>query len=207
MENKDKLIMVGVVIIVIYVAANMGAINSFLSMSFDKTKEDGHTRILVPEAWNLTEEYNMSDSRSNLSFTNRYVIVDVWEDWPESKITSISENRFKAMEPGGYVILNKSTLEFASMNISKEIYSNPSLDTDYHWQHIGVNYVFEKEDTNYAMQIHHFSTIDYNNESYMKEVEDRSLDLITNIHNKNYDGFFSGINHIIEGLSKFIVGM
>lgn len=193
--------MVAVVIVVLYVAANMGAVNSFLSMQFDKTKEDGHTRILVPEAWNLTEEYNMSNAKSNLSFTNNYVIVDVWEDWPENKITSVSENKFRAMEPGGYEILNKSTIKYGGNNISKEIYTNPSLDTEYHWQHIGVNYVFEKEDTNYAMQIHHFSWTDYHNESYMREVEDRSLDLITNIHNKNYDGFFSQINHAYEYLT------
>ncbi|MDO5849409.1 MAG: hypothetical protein Q4P18_07730 [Methanobrevibacter sp.] len=190
--------MVVVVIGVIYVAANMGAINSFLSLHFDKTKEDGHTRIIVPEAWNLTEEFNMSNSRSNLSFTNNYVIVDVWEDWPENKITSISENRFRTMESGNYKILNKSLVDYGGNNISKEIYSNPTLDTDTHWQHIGVNYVFEREDTNYAMQIHHFSTIDYHNESYMREVEDRSLDLITNIHNKDYNGFFSMINHGLE---------
>mgnify|MGYP004445056611 CR=1 FL=1 len=188
--------MVGVVIVVIFIAANMSTINSILSMQFDKTKEAGHTRVLVPEAWNLTEEFNRTDNKSSLAFTNDYVVVDVWEDWPEGSISSISESKFRAMEPGGYQILEQNTLDYGDDVISREVFTNPSLDTETHWQHIGVNYVFSKQDTNYSIQVHYFSWIDYNNSSYMKEVDDRVLDLISNIHNKNYNGFISGIKNI-----------
>lgn len=199
MNTKEKIILIVVIIAVIYVAANINSINNFLSMEFDKSKENEDTRIIIPESWNTTEEMNMSNqSKSNLSFTNSYVIVDVWDHWPEDNITSISENKFKSMEEGGYVILNKTTLKLDGEEISKEIFTNPSKDTNTSWQHIGVNYVFSKEDVNYAMQVHYFSWIDYHNESYMKEVDDRAEDLIANMHNKHYDGFFSGINHIYE---------
>ena len=44
------------IIIVIYLIANIGAINSFLSSSTDKNIKLDHSVIIVPEAWNTTEE-------------------------------------------------------------------------------------------------------------------------------------------------------
>lgn len=205
MNKKDMFLMVLVIIALIYVAANMSYINSCLSFQFDKTDEYGHTDIVVPEAWNLTEEFNRSDeAKSNLSFSNDYVIVDIWQDWPEDTITDISEAKFIAMEDGGYKILNKSQVKLSNINVSKEIFTNPSKDTNTSWNHIAVNYVFERQDTNYAVQVHYFSWTDYHNETYMAEVDDRVEDLIGNIHNKNYNGFFSGIYHIYEYLDNAV---
>lgn len=61
---------------------------------------------------------------------------------------------------------------------------------------MGVNYVFATEDKNYAVQIHYFTKIDYHNESYTKELDDRFEDFMANLHNKEYDGFVSVLQHI-----------
>lgn len=73
-------------------------------------------------------------------------------------------------------------------------------DNDYQWDHVGVNYVFPKEDTNYSIEVHYFTTYDYHNKTYTKELDDRIEDMIGNIHNKEYNGFFSGINKIYNYL-------
>lgn len=205
MKNRDKIISIILVIILLYIVANLGSINSFLTFSTDKTIQLNHTQIVVPEAWNTTKELNMTEkTKTPDSITNNYVIWEVWEDWPEDHITELSESKYKSMESGGYEIINKSTVELGGVNVSKEYFYNPSRDSDTQWDCMGVNYVFPKEDTNYSVQIHYFTKTDYNNSSYTKELDDRFEDFMANIHNQNYDGFFSSINKIIQYVQKNI---
>lgn len=197
MRTKDKIASIVLLIVFLYIVANLGAINSFLTFSTDKTYDVGNSQIVVPEAWNTTSELNMTDqSKTNDSITNGYVIWNVWENWPESNITSVSTERFMAMEPGGYEVINESIVELGGQNVSKQFFYVPSRDTNYTWDCIGLNYVFSKEDKNYAVQIHYFTKIDYHNESYITELDDRFEDFMANIHNKQYDGFVSALNHI-----------
>ena len=86
--------------------------------------------------------------------------------------------------------LKKENVDLGGINVSKQYYSNPSRDNDYQWDHVGVNYVFPKEDTNYSIEVHYFTTHDYNNKTYTKELDDRIEDMMGNIHNKEYNGFF-----------------
>lgn len=129
-----------------------------------------------------------------------YTIIDVWDDWPESSITDISNAKFASMESGGFKVLKKENVDLGGINVSKQYYSNPSRDNDYQWDHVGVNYVFPKEDTNYSIEVHYFTTYDYHNKTYTKELDDRIEDMIGNIHNKEYNGFISGINKIYNYL-------
>ena len=96
--------------------------------------------------------------------------------------------------------LKKENVDLGGINVSKQYYSNPSRDNDYQWDHVGVNYVFPKEDTNYSIEVHYFTTYDYHNKTYTKELDDRIEDMIGNIHNKEYNGFISGINKIYNYL-------
>lgn len=60
----------------------MSAINNFLSVHTDKTIEFGHSNIVVPEAWNTTDEVNISgQAKTDNGITNNYTIIDVWDDW------------------------------------------------------------------------------------------------------------------------------
>lgn len=205
MKNRDKLISIGIIIIFFYVVANLGSINSFLTFATDKTYNVGDSQIVVPEAWNLTSEVNMTDkAKTNDSITNQYVIWNVWEKWPENRITEISTEKFRAMEKGGYEVLNESTVTLAGINVSKQYFYNPSRDTDTIWDCIGVNYVFKHEDVNYAVQIHYFTKIDYNNQTYLKEVDDRMEDFITNIHNKQYDGFLTPLGKMVDYIRGYL---
>lgn len=104
------------------------------------------------------------------------------------------------MESGGFKVLKKENIDLGGINVSKQYYSNPSRDNDYQWDHVGVNYVFPKEDTNYSIEVHYFTTYDYHNKTYTKELDDRIEDMMGNIHNKEYNGFFSGINKIYNYL-------
>ncbi len=97
-----------------------------------------------------------------------YTIIDVWDDWPESSITDISNAKFASMESGGFKVLKKENVDLGGINVSKQYYSNPSRDNDYQWDHVGVNYVFPKEDTNYSIEVHYFTTYDYHNKTYTK---------------------------------------
>ena len=73
-----------------------------------------------------------------------YTIIDVWDDWPESSITDISNAKFASMESGGFKVLKKENVDLGGINVSKQYYSNPSRDNDYQWDHVGVNYVSQK---------------------------------------------------------------
>ena len=97
-------------------------------------------------------------------------------------IKYMCDNEFKTYK--------KENIDLGGINVSKQYYSNPSRDNDYQWDHVGVNYVFPKEDTNYSIEVHYFTTYDYNNKTYTKELDDRIEDMIGNIHNKEYNGFF-----------------
>ena len=68
--------------------------------------------------------------------------------------------------------------------------------------HVGVAYVFPKEDTNYAIEVHYFTSYDYNNKTYTKELDDRIEDMMGNIHNNVYNGFFSGLNKLYNYFFK-----
>lgn len=205
MRRKDKIISIVLLIVFIYIVCNLSAINSFLTFSTDKTFDVGNSQVVVPEAWNTTSELNMtSQAKTNDSITNRYVIWNIWENWPEDHITSLSTERFRSMQDGGYEVVNDSVVELGGQNVSRQYFYVPARDTDYVWDCMGVNYVFSKEDKNYAVQIHYFTKIDYHNQSYTKELDDRFEDFMANIHNKQYDGFISLIKHIIAFLQSSI---
>ncbi|MCR5027510.1 MAG: hypothetical protein K6A34_08760 [Methanobrevibacter sp.] len=183
-------------IILLIIAANINGINSFLSVHTDRTTNFGHSVAVVPQAWNTSEEVNLTNqSKIPNAITNKYIFIDMWDDWPESHITQISNERFSKMENGSFKVLKIENTTMSGVPVSKEYFTNPSRDNNVTWSHIGVNYVFNKEDTNYAIQVHYFTTHDYDNETFLKEVDDRVEDTMSNIHNNNYNAFISGIWH------------
>ena len=191
-----------IVIFIIIVAANINGINSFLSVNTDKTINFGHSVAVVPEAWNTTDELNLTNhSKTPHAITNKYVYMDFWDDWPEDHITSISNDRYASMENGGFKVLKTENKTMSGVPVSKEYFSNPSRNTNVTFDHVGVNYVFPKEDTNYSIQVHYFTSHDYNNETFLKEVDDRVEDDMSNIHNNNYNGFISGIRNLLNFVS------
>ena len=156
-----------IVIFIIIVATNINGINSFLSVNTDKTINFGHSVAVVPEAWNTTDELNLTNhSKTPHAITNKYVYMDFWDDWPEDHITSISNDRYASMENGGFKVLKTENKTMSGVPVSKEYFSNPSRNTNVTFDHVGVNYVFPKEDTNYSIQVHYFTSHDYNNETF-----------------------------------------
>ena len=132
MQKRDIFMSIVIAIIIIFFVANMSAINNFLSVHTDKTIEFGHSNIVVPEAWNTTDEVNLSSqAKTDNGITNNYTIIDVWDDWPESSITDISNTKFASMESGGFKVLKKENIDLGGINVSKQYYSNPSRDNDY----------------------------------------------------------------------------
>lgn len=192
-----------IVIFIIIVATNINGINSFLSVNTDKTINFGHSVAVVPEAWNTTDELNLTNhSKTPHAITNKYVYMDFWDDWPEDHITSISNDRYASMENGGFKVLKTENKTMSGVPVSKEYFSNPSRNTNVTFDHVGVNYVFPKEDTNYSIQVHYFTSHDYNNDTFLKEVDDRVEDDMSNIHNNNYNGFISGIRNLLNFVSN-----
>ena len=203
MRRNDKFRSLILILFIIFLAANINAINSFLSVQTDRTVDFGHSVAVVPQAWNTTEELNLTNqSKTPHAITNEYVYIDHWDDWPEDHITSVSDGRFASMEDGGFEVLKMENKTMSGVPVSKEYFTNPSRDNNVTWSHVGVNYVFAKEDTNYAIQVHYFTSHDYNNTTFLKEVDDRIEDDMSNIHNNQYNGFFSGIRDIFN----FITG-
>ena len=197
MRRRDIFFSIILLIVFFYIVANIGAINSLLTFSTDTTFDVGNSQIVVPEAWNTTSQVNKtSEAKTNNSITNGYVIWNIWENWPEDHITGISTEKFRAMEPGGYEVVNDSIVTLGGKNVSKQYFYVPGRDTETIWDCMGVNYVFTTEDKNYAVQIHYFTKTDYNNESYTHELDDRFEDFMANVHNKQYDGFVSILQHI-----------
>ncbi len=202
MRREDMFHVVLIIIFIIIIATNINGINSFLSVNTDKTVDFGHSVTVVPEAWNTTEELNLTNqSKTPHAITNEYVYIDHWDDWPEDHISSISHERFASMEDGGFKVLKTENSTISGVPVSKEYFTNPSRDNNVTWSHVGVNYVFPKEDTNYAIQVHYFTSHDYNNTTFLKEVDDRIEDDISNIHNNEYNGFISGIRSIYNFIS------
>lgn len=194
-----------IIVFIIFIAVNINGINSFLSFHTDKTIEFGHSVAVVPQAWNTSDEINMSDiAKTSDPISNGYVVIDHWDDWPEDRITAISEAKFRAMEDGGYKVLKNEKSTLSGVPVSKQYFSNPSRDNDKVWSHVGVNYVFPKEDTNYAIQVHYFTSHDYNNTTFLKEVDDRIEDDMSNIHNNNFNGFVSGVKFVYNLITDHI---
>ena len=192
-----------IIVFIVFIAVNINGINSFLSVNTDKTVDFGHSAAVVPQAWNTTDEINMTDmAKTPKAISNGYIVIDHWDDWPEDHITSISESKFKSMENGDYKVLKNDNSTVSGVSVSKQYFSNPSRDNDEVWNHIGVNYVFPKEDTNYSIQVHYFTSHDYNNTTFIKEIDDRVEDDMSNIHNNDYNGFVSSVWSIYD----FVVG-
>ena len=203
MRREDMLRGFFIIILILFIAVNINGINSFLSFHTDKTVDFGHSLSVVPQAWNTTDELNLTnESKTQPAITNGYVFIDHWDDWPEDTITSISEAKFRAMEDGGYKVLKNDKCTLGGMTVSKQYFTNPSRDTDTVWNPIGVNYVFSKEDTNYAVQVHYFTKQDYNNTTFLKEIDDRVEDDIANIHNNDFNGFVSSIQHGVDIIGR-----
>lgn len=205
MRKEDMLRSVLLALFIVFIAANINGINSFLSVQTDRTIDFDHSVTVVPQAWNTTDELNLTNqSKTPHAITNQYVYIDHWDDWPEDHITSISNEKFASMEDGGFEVLRIENKTMSGVPVSKEYFTNPSRDNNVTWSHIGVNYVFPKEDTNYSIQVHYFTTHDYNNETFLKEVDDRIEDDMSNIHNNEYNGFFSGIRDLYNFFADMI---
>ena len=202
MRKRDMIVSTLLTILLIYVICNMAAINSFLAFSMDKTTDAGHSEVIVPNGWNATSELNISGAKSNLSVYNGYLIWDVFEDWPEEHITNISQSKCASMEKGSYVILNTSNCTYSGEDISKQYFYNPTRDSDTQWDCIGINYVFTQDDTNYAVQVHYLTKTDYSNKTVLRDIDAMMEDFRVSIHDKNYDGFFSLLNHGYEFLNN-----
>ncbi len=191
-----------IIIFIIFIAIHINGINSFLSVNTDETIDFGHSAAVVPQAWNTTKEINMSNiAKTPEAITNGYIVIDYWDDWPEDHITSLSEAKFKDMENGNYKVLKNDNSTINGVPVSKQYFSNPSRDNDEVWNHVGVNYVFPKEDTNYTIQVHYFTSQDYNNTTFISEIDDHVKEDVNNIHNKDYNGFVSSVRHIYDAIT------
>ena len=197
MRLREKVAYILLIFILFTFVVNLGSINNFLSFQTDKTIQFDESIYVVPHHWNTTDELNISGKTGN-AMTNGYVIFDAWDDWPEDHITSISEAKFRNMEEGGYKVIKNENHTDSGVPVSKQYFSNPSKDTNTSWKHMGVNYVFHKQDKNYAIQIHYFTTHDYNNKSYTKELDDRIEDIIATMENKEYNWYVSTFNKILN---------
>ena len=205
MRRQDVIRSIILAIIIIFLAANINGINSLLSVQTDRTIDFDHSVTVVPQAWNTTEELNQTNqSKTPHAITNEYVYIDHWDDWPEDHITSISNEKFASMENGGFEVLKVENTTLSGVPVSKEYFTNPSRDNNVTWSHIGVNYVFPKEDTNYAIQVHYFTSHDYNNSTFLREVDDRIEDDMSNIHNTEYNGFISGVRDAYNFVTSHI---
>ncbi len=203
MRKEDMLRGFLIVILILFIAVNINGINSFLSFHTDKTADFGHSMTVVPEAWNTTDELNLtSEAKTQHAITNGYVFIDHWDDWPENTITSVSEAKFKDMEDGGYKVLKNDNATLSGVAVSKQYFTNPSRNNDTVWNHVGVNYVFSKEDTNYTIQVHYFTSQDYKNATFLKEIDERVEDDMANIHNKDYNEFVSGVWHAYDRIKS-----
>lgn len=202
MKDRRRLNGILLILLILFIAFNINGINSLLSGTTEKTIDFGHSTAIVPQSWNTTEELNQTDaSKTPNAITNEYIYIDHWDDWPEDHITSISQAKFKEMEKGDYKVLKNETSTLNGVTVSKQYFSNPSKNNDKVWNHVGVSYVFPKEDTNYTIQVHYFTTQDYNNATFLKEIDGCIGEDIENIHNNDYNGFISTANHIYELVS------
>ncbi|WP_405306792.1 hypothetical protein [Methanobrevibacter sp.] len=197
MRNQEKLIGLLVIILIIFFASYINEINGVLSGTHDQNVEFGHSATKVPKIWTTIKDSNQTNmAKTPDAITNGYIYIDHWDDWPEDHITSISEAKFKEMEDGGYKILKNENTTIYGTPVSKQYFSNPSRNNSTVWNHVGVSYVFPKEDTNYAIQVNYFTSQDYNNDTFVKEIDECVGEDIDNLHNKNYNILISVANHI-----------
>ena len=61
MRKGDIVRGIVLVIIILFFAANINGINSFLSVHSDRTIDFDHSATIVPQAWNTTEELNLTN--------------------------------------------------------------------------------------------------------------------------------------------------
>ena len=121
MRKEDMYHGLLIALFIMFFAVNVNGINSFLSVHTDKTVEFGHSAVVVPQAWNTTEELNMSDESKNPhAITNGYITIELWDDWPEDHITNVSESKFASMEDGGYKILKNENATLSGVPVSKQ---------------------------------------------------------------------------------------
>lgn len=203
MRKADMTHLFIVIVFIIFIAVNINGINDFLSFQDGNKLEFGHSSVAIPEeGWNSTVQMNMTNqSKTSNALTNGYIVIDYWDDWPEDHITSISEDKFKSMEDGGYKVLKTENSTENGIPVSKQYFSNPSRNNYETWNHVGVNYVFPKEDTNYSIQIHYFTTQDYNNTTFIKTLDNDMKNDLESIHNNDYNAFVSSV----RGIFNFIV--
>ncbi len=203
MRRRDMFYWLLIIIFILIVASNINGINNFLSVNTDKTVHFGHSTAVVPETWNTTDELNLTNhSKTPHAITNKYIYIDLWDDWPEDHITSISNDRYASMENGSFKVLKTENKTMSGVPVSKEYFSNPSRNTNVTFDHVGVNYVFPKEDTNYSIQVHYLTSHDYNNNTFLKEIDDRIEDDMANIHNNNYNSIISGTRDLLNFVSN-----
>lgn len=203
MRRRDMFYWLLIIIFILIVASNINGINNFLSVNTDKTVHFGHSTAVVPETWNTTDELNLTNhSKTPHAITNKYIYIDLWDDWPEDHITSISNDRYASMENGSFKVLKTENKTMSGVPVSKEYFSNPSRNTNVTFDHVGVNYVFPKEDTNYSIQVHYLTSHDYNNNTFLKEIDDRIEDDMANIHNNNYNSIISGTRDLLNFISN-----
>ncbi|MGI6447587.1 MAG: hypothetical protein ACOX01_03075 [Methanobrevibacter boviskoreani] len=197
MNFKQKIGYAILLIVLLTIVVNIGAVNDFLSFHTDKTIQFDNSSYVVPDHWNTTDEMNLTGKNGN-AMTNNYIILDCWDDWPENRMGSKSRARLRSLEKGGYVPLKTEVIRLAGRNVTREYYTNPSRDTKTQYDHIGVVYLFNKQDKNYCIEVHYFTTHDYNNKSYTKEVDDRVEDMIANMQNRQYNWYVSTFNRILN---------
>ena len=203
MRRRDMFYWLLIIIFILIVASNINGINNFLSVNTDKTIHFGHSTAVVPETWNTTDELNLTNhSKTPHAITNKYIYIDLWDDWPEDHITSISNEQYASMENGSFKVLKTENKTMSGVPVSKEYFSNPSRNTNVTFDHVGVNYVFPKEDTNYSIQVHYLTSHDYNNNTFLKEIDDRIEDDMANIHNNNYNSIISGTRDLLNFVSN-----
>ena len=197
---REKIAYILILIAIFTVMINLGSINNFFSFQTDKTLEFDDSIYVVPDHWNTTSELNTSGKNGN-AMTNGYVIFDTWDDWPENYMGALSKARLVSMEKGGYETVRSEVIQLGGKNVTREYYTNPSRNTNTTYDHMGVVYLFSKEDRNYCVEIHYFTSTDYSNASFTKEIDDRVEDMMANMENKNYNWYVSTFNRILHNES------
>lgn len=194
---REKIAYILLLLLLITFIVNLGTINNFLSFHTDKTIQFDDSCYVVPDHWNTTDELNTSGKSGN-AMTNGYVIFDAWDDWPEDHMGSKSKARLESLEDGGYKTIKREVIQLGGKNVTREYYTNPSRDTKTNYDHMGVVYIFAKQDKNYSIEIHYFTTHDYHNKSFTKEIDDRVEDMMANMENTKYNWYISTLNKILN---------
>lgn len=194
---REKLAYIVLILVLFTVILNIGTINNFLSFHTDKTVQFDDSMYVVPHAWNTTDELNMT-GKSGTAMTNGYVIFDAWDDWPEDHMGHASKARLKSMEKGGYKTIKSEKIKLGGRNITREYYSNPSRNTNTTYDHMGVVYLFTKQDKNYSIEVHYFTTSDYKDKNFTKEIDDRVEDIMATVENSKYNWYISTFNRLMN---------